>query len=127
MAKQKAIYNVSDENMRKVEFFFINKMKELGTNVIEATVKDIALESGVALATAHKAIGRLEYKGVLKVNRPDSRRFAITYQYVGDDGAFEEAISQEDQIKNLQEQVEELKAEIESLRAENIQLRMKRK
>lgn len=93
---------VSKENLRKVENFFVDKIKSEGTNRIEATVLEIAEGSGVALATAHKAIKDLDGRGVLTVIKPSSRRFPITYIYRGDIKGFEVAQSKDEQIAYLQ-------------------------
>lgn len=106
---------VSKENLRKVENFFVDKIKADGTNRIEATVLEIAEGSGVALATAHKAIKDLDGRGVLTVIKPSSRRFPITYIYRGDIQGFEVAQSKEEQIAYLQKLNEEQKETILAL------------
>ena len=106
---------VSKENLRKVENFFVEKIKSEGTNRIEATVLEIADGSGVALATAHKAIKDLDGRGVLTVIKPSSRRFPITYIYRGDVKGFEVAQSKDEQITYLQKLNEEQKEMILAL------------
>lgn len=108
-------YQVSEENLYKVESFFVDRAKELGTNRIETTVAKIAEGSGVALATAHKAILQLEKDKVLEVIRPKSRRFAITYIYNRDIEDFDFELEQHSQIEHLQSLVQKQKEEIASL------------
>lgn len=94
--------SVSKENLRKVENFFVESARATGSNRLDATVVEIAEGSGVALATAHKAIKELDGRGVLSVLKPSSRRFPITYIYRGDIEGFEAKQTQEEQIKYLQ-------------------------
>lgn len=117
---------VSKENLRKVENFFVDKIKSEGTNRIEATVLEIAEGSGVALATAHKAIKDLDGRGVLSVIKPSSRRFPITYIYRGDIKGFEVAQSKDEQIAYLQklntekdEMIAELQKRVRELENKN--------
>lgn len=114
--------NVSNENLRKVENFFVESMKSTGTNRIEATVVEIAEGAGVALATAHKAIKDLDSRGLLSVHKPSSRRFPITYYYLGDAQGFEIKQTQEGQIEYLKsllakrdEEVAELQKRVREL------------
>jgi predicted RNase H-like nuclease (RuvC/YqgF family) len=104
--------NVSRENLKKVENFFVEMIKSTGSKRIEATVIEIAEGAKVALATAHKAIKELDGRGVLSVIKPASRRFPITYIYRGDIEGFEVAQSKDEQISYLQSLVDEQKAEI---------------
>jgi hypothetical protein len=94
--------NVSKENLRKVENYFVESTRATGSKRLEATVIEIAEGAGVALATAHKAIKELDSRGVLSVIKPASRRFPITYVYRGDIEGFEVKQTQEEQIKYLQ-------------------------
>lgn len=93
---------VSKENLRKVESFFVETIKSTGNKRVEATVLEIAEGSGVALATAHKAIKELDGRGILSIIKPSSRRFPITYVYCGDIKGFEVAQSKDEQIAYLQ-------------------------
>lgn len=108
--------NVSKENLRKVESYFIDQVKTNGSNRTEATVVDIADGSGVALATAHKALKELDQRGVLTIIKPSSRRFPITYIYTGDIEGFEVAQSTEEQIEYLKDLVQERDEEIALLK-----------
>lgn len=119
---KKEISQVSKENLRKVENFFVDKIKLEGTKRIEATVIEIADGAGVALATAHKAIKELDGRGVLTIIKPSSRRFPITYIYRGDLVGFEVAQSKEEQIAYLQrmnaekdEMIQELQKRVREL------------
>lgn len=94
--------NVSKENLRKVESYFVNSIKASGSKRLDATVVEIAEGAGVALATAHKAIKELDSRGILSVLKPSSRRFPITYIYRGDIEGFDAKQTTEDQIKYLQ-------------------------
>lgn len=99
--------NVSKENLKKVESYFIEKCKSTGNKRIEATVVEIADGSGVALATAHKAIKELDGRGILSVLKPSSRRFPIVYIYRGDMKEFQISESKDEQIVYLQNLVSE--------------------
>lgn len=94
--------NVSKENLRKVENFFVETIKATGNKRIEATVIEIAQGAGVALATAHKAIKELDGRGTLSVIKPASRRFPITYVYRGDIEGYAVAQNKDEQIQYLQ-------------------------
>jgi DNA-binding MarR family transcriptional regulator len=114
--------NVSKENLRKVERFFVESTKAHGTNRTEATVIEIADGSGVALATAHKALKELDQRGLLTIIKPSSRRFPITYIYTGDIEGFSNTESKEEQIEYLQDlltardqKIIELEAQIKKL------------
>jgi predicted transcriptional regulator len=107
--------NISKENLRKVENYFVESIKTTGSNRLEATVVEIAEGAGVALATAHKAIKELDNRGVLSVIKPASRRFPITYIYRGDIEGFEIAQSKDEQISYLQNLVAEKDAIISEL------------
>jgi sugar-specific transcriptional regulator TrmB len=102
-------YSVSKENLQKVEQYFQMQSKLTEDGKISATVKDISENSGVALATAHKAIRELERKGIIKIYKPTSRRFAIEYVY-----------DPENKIERTKEQFEDL---IRSLEKENKELK----
>lgn len=107
---------VSKENLAKVEYYFVSKAKELGTNRITATVKEIADGSMVALATAHKAIRELDQRGVLDIINPPSRRFPITYIYKGDIENFEQKQTLEDQNEYLRMIISQKDDEINELK-----------
>jgi|GraSoiStandDraft_51_1057287.scaffolds.fasta_scaffold19690_2 predicted transcriptional regulator len=94
--------NVSKENLRKVENFFVEHTLSTGSKRLEATVIEIAQGAGVALATAHKAIKELDSRGILSVLKPSSRRFPIAYIYRGDIEGFEVKQTLEEQNKYLQ-------------------------
>jgi uncharacterized protein (DUF3084 family) len=111
-------YQVSDENVAKVEAYFVRRAKETGSNRIEATVIEIAEGSEVALATAHKAIKELVKEKAITVIKPKSRRFPITYVYNKDIDDFEAQKSQEGQIEYLQAVVKQLKEQVENLSKE---------
>lgn len=114
---------VSKENLRKVENYFVDKIKSSGNKRIEATVLEIADGSGVALATAHKAIKELDSRGTLSVIKPSSRRFPITYIYRGDIEGFKNNQSKDEQIEFLQRKNEELEkrvVELENLLRNNV-------
>lgn len=112
------MYHVSEENLAKVEAFFVQRVKETGTNHIEATVVEIADGSGVALATAHKAIKELKKNNTIDIIKPTSRRFAITYIYKRDIEDFNVEKSTEGQIEYLTNLVQMQNDEIEKLRRE---------
>jgi DNA-binding MarR family transcriptional regulator len=109
------VYQVSDENLLKVEDFFVRKVKETGSKSLEATVVDIADGSGVALATAHKAIKELSKKKIIDIIRPQSRRFAITYVYHGDIQGFNDKKEDNFQLDYLKDLVQQMKEEIAEL------------
>lgn len=94
--------NVSKDNLRKVENFFVDTVKSTGNKRIEATVIEIAEGANVALATAHKAIKELDGRGVLSIIKPASRRFPITYVYRGDIEGYEISQNKDEQIVYLQ-------------------------
>ncbi|RPK20001.1 MULTISPECIES: hypothetical protein [Paenibacillus] len=112
------MYHVSEENMLKVEAFFVQKVREVGTNQFEATVVEIAEGSGVALATAHRAIKELKKQNVIDIIKPTSRRFAITYIYKRDIQDFNVEQSKEGRIEYLTGLVQTQNDEIEKLRNE---------
>lgn len=107
--------NVSKENLRKVEGYFIESIKASGSKRLEATVVEIADGAGVALATAHKAIKELDSRGILSVIKPSSRRFPITYVYRGDIEGFDAKQTQEDQIRYLQNLLAERDEKVSTL------------
>jgi hypothetical protein len=107
--------NVSKENLKKVENFFVDTIRATGSKRIEATVIEIAEGAGVALATAHKAIKELDGRGTLTVIKPASRRFPITYVYRGDVEGFEVAQSKDEQIAYLQSLLNEKNEEVIAL------------
>lgn len=107
---------VSKENLVKVEYYFVTKAKELGTNRIEATVQEIASGSGVALATAHKALNELNQRGVINKIKPSSRRFPIIYEYKGNLEGFDVAQTKDQRIGHLENTVALRDKEIESLK-----------
>lgn len=74
-------FAISNESLQKVEMFFKSETIDSINEPVIATVLDIAQGSGVALATAHKAIKELEKRGVLKIIKPQSRREPIQYIY----------------------------------------------
>ncbi len=113
-----SIYQVSEENVAKVEAFFVRRVKETGTNHIEATVVEIAEGSEVALATAHKAIKELTKQQVISVIKPKSRRFAITYIYNRPIEEFTAEQQEQGQIEYLTNLVQLQNEEIEKLRRE---------
>lgn len=116
--------NVSKENLLKVEGFFVEQAKITGTNRTEATVNDISVGAGVALATAHKALKELSARGVLTVIKPSSRRIPITYIYQKDIEGFEIAQSKDEQIAYLKELNEKKDDEIAQLNAKIRQLEL---
>jgi predicted transcriptional regulator len=111
-------HKVADENLKKVEAFFVRRAKELGSHRMEATVVEIAEGSEVALATAHKAIQQLQKDKVIDVIKPKSRRFAITYIYKKDIEGFEVEQEQDDQLQYLLNLNEEYRQEIARLTKE---------
>jgi DNA-binding MarR family transcriptional regulator len=106
--------NVSKENLRKVENYFVEQVRSLGNKRIEATVVEIADGSGVALATAHKAIKELDQRGRITVIKPSSRRFPITYVYRGDIQGFEVAQNKDEQIEFLKNRIAELEEQLKN-------------
>lgn len=110
-------HKVTDENLRKVIRFFIDQMEKTGDNHIEATVVEIANGSGVALATAHRAIKRLGEKGQLKIIKPvhESRRYGITY--VVTDELYAQ-FNEHSQLEYLQKLVEKYQMEVADLKNE---------
>lgn len=107
--------NVSKENLRKVERYFVDQVKASGNKRTEATVVDIAEGAGVALATAHKAIKELDQRGILTVLKPSSRRFPIVYIYNHSIEGFEVAESKDEQIEFLKQRVLELEEQVRQL------------
>lgn len=116
-------YQVSEENMQKVEAYFVEKVKNGGSNRFEATVVDIADGAGVALATAHKAIKQLAEERKITIHKPSSRRFPIAYVYNNSIEGFEKKADKEDQIEYLQKLVRDLKKEVAELTSENQNLK----
>jgi predicted transcriptional regulator len=116
--KVMSYYQVSDENLQKVEAYFVKRTKETGSNRIEATVIEIAEGSGVALATAHKAIKTLVKEKIITMIKPKSRRFPINYIYTKD-------IADYDAVKTEQEQIEYLKGLVQQYREELEEMRVK--
>lgn len=117
---------VSKDNLRKVEEFFVEQARQKGTNIVQATVAEIADGSGVALATAHKALKELKKLELLNWKEPKSRRFPIEYKYIGSIEGFQQNINKDDQIRNLQNLVKELQDQIIELEHENAMLRTSR-
>ena len=113
-----AQYQVSEENLNKVESFFVRRVKETGSNRIEATIIDIAEGSDVALATAHKAIKELALNKYVQIIKPSSRRFPITYVYTRSIEGFDVEENSKDQIVYLKDLVFAQKKEIEILKKE---------
>jgi ribosomal protein S25 len=106
---------VSKDNLRKVERYFVEKVKSSGLKRTEATVVEIAEGSGVALATAHKALKDLEQRGVLTVIKPSSRRFPIQYIYNTSIEGFEVAEGKDEQIEFLKQRVAELEEKLRQM------------
>jgi hypothetical protein len=115
-------YQVSDENIQKVEAYFVKRIKEVGSTRLEATVVDIADGSGVALATAHKAIKQLAESKRITVIKPNSRRFPITYVYNGNVEGFVKKQSAEEQIEYLQGLVQSLQSKLATVTKERNEL-----
>jgi hypothetical protein len=115
-------YQVSDENMKKMQMYFVKKIKETGTNRIEATVVEIADGAEVALATAHKALKQMAKENKLTIIKPSSRRFPITYVYNEDIQGFEETQNKDEQIEYLQNLVAELNEKVARLEQENYEM-----
>jgi predicted transcriptional regulator len=115
-------YQVSDENLAKVENYFVNRVKDGGSKRFEATVIDIADGSGVALATAHKAIKQLAEAKIISIIKPNSRRFPISYTYLGDIEGFEQNIKDQSQIEYLQHLVAQLQEQVNQLESDNREL-----
>jgi hypothetical protein len=115
-------YQVSDENIQKVEAYFVKRIKEVGSTRLEATVVDIADGSGVALATAHKAIKQLAESKRITVIKPNSRRFPITYVYNGNVEGFVKKQSAEEQIEYLQGLVQSLQSKLTTVTKERNEL-----
>jgi predicted transcriptional regulator len=109
--KVMSYYQVSDENLQKVEAYFVKRTKETGSN-------RIAEGSGVALATAHKAIKTLVKEKIITMIKPKSRRFPINYIYTKD-------IADYDAVKTEQEQIEYLKGLVQQYREELEEMRVK--
>lgn len=118
-------YQVSEENLKRVEAFFVEQVKNGGNNRFEATVVEIAEGSGVALATAHKAIKQLAEEKKITIVKPSSRRFPISYIYNANIEAYNKKIDKEEQIEYLQKLVIDLKSEISELTNENNELKGK--
>jgi predicted transcriptional regulator len=109
-------HQVSEENISKVESFFVQKAKETGSKKVEVTVIEIAEGADVALATAHKAIQQLERDKIIEVIKPKSRRFPITYIYKRDIEGFEVEQSQQWQLEYLFKLVKQQSEEIADLK-----------
>jgi transposase len=116
-------YQVSDENMQKVEAYFVKRIREVGSTRLEATVVDIADGSGVALATAHKAIKQLAQEKRITIIKPNSRRFPITYVYNGSIEGFVKKQTAEEQIEYLQNLIQELQSKLDGVTKERNELR----
>lgn len=117
-------HQVSDENMKKVEAFFVKRVKETGSNRIEATVVEIAEGSSVALATAHKAVKELIRIKTIDMVKPKSRRFPINYIYTKDINDFQATVDEKDQIEYLKTLVQDQQDTIEAQRKELEELRV---
>lgn len=115
-------YQVSDENMAKVEAYFVKRVKEGGSKRFEATVNQVADGSGVALATAHKAIKQLAEQKKINMIKPNSRRFPISYIYLDDVEGFEQNIMEHSQIEYLQSLVATLQQQVADLEEDNRKL-----
>ncbi|KRE70864.1 hypothetical protein [Paenibacillus sp. Soil750] len=104
-------YTVNAENLGKVQQFFQLQSEKLGNGIpMSFTVVQIAEDSNVALATAHKALKELANRGVISVIKGQSRREAIQYIYRG---------------SSPQKSLQELEAMVNQLENENKILREK--
>lgn len=100
-------FSVSDESLQKVEKFFKSESTRNSEETITGTIQQIANQSGVALATAHKAIKELEKRGILNIIRPKSRREPIQYIYAEKQDRSKEEL--EFLVKEYEATIKELK------------------
>lgn len=107
------LYQVSEENVKKVETFFVQRAKDTGTNVIKETVVDIAELSGVSLATAHKAIQELVKRKIIERVKQNSLKAGFSYVYKADIEGFEITKNKEEHYEWLKERVEQLQMELD--------------
>ncbi|OZB96540.1 hypothetical protein [Paenibacillus sp. XY044] len=116
-------YMVSEQNLRKVENYIVDRVVQSGDRRFQETLTVVAKESGVALMTAIRAIRELENAGKVISLRSASRRIANTYEYVGDLIGFIENQSSEDKIQYLQSKLAEVSSEKAKLEDELDQAR----
>lgn len=116
-------HEVSEENLRKVERFFVEKAKEEGTKELQDTIVNISNGADVAVATAHRAIKKLEEKGILTIIKPVSRRFSRTYIYNGDISEFTEEENKDRQIVYLKSMIAKKDGIIQEKNKENDELK----
>ncbi|MEK4038901.1 hypothetical protein MHH49_15325 [Paenibacillus sp. FSL F4-0122] len=113
-------YQPSQENIDKVIAYFVSKVKATGSRRFSETVNNIADNSYVALATAHRVINQLEIEKKITVIRHNSRRIPTEYIYNGDIEGFLLEKDKDEQIAYLQELVQQLKVENDDLRQQII-------
>lgn len=116
-------YQVSEDSIRKVESYIVKRARETGSKTVAEPVATIAKGAGVALATAHKALEKLEKQRIITVVRASSRRNPNEYTYRGDMELFEEQEQEIDQLEYLKELVRELTEKNEALERENRELK----
>lgn len=117
-----SMYLVSDDNVDKVKRFFIRQSKETGLTV-NMRVDEIAFHSGVALATAHKALQALSDEGFLEIERSACRRNANSYHVMSDIDIEEKKMSIEEELVYEKQQNRLLMEQVTRLRIELAQLR----
>ncbi|OMD73276.1 hypothetical protein BSK48_05245 [Paenibacillus odorifer] len=109
-------YQPSQENVDKVSAYFVSKVKTTGSRRFSETIADIARNSDVALATAHRVIKQLVAEKKITAIRHDSRRIANEYIYHDDIVGFLLEKDKDQQISYLQDLVQQLVSENEDLR-----------
>jgi predicted transcriptional regulator len=105
---------ISEEKLRAVEGFFHERCSQIGTTIIDnLTVEEVADKSGVSLATAHKAIRRLEQEGKMIVLKGSSRRENNVYVYKSTDFGNRKILVDQHFIDRLMERIYELETALQ--------------
>ena len=107
---------ISKENRIKLQNYFIDQVISSGSRKVQDTVANIAKESELALATTHRGIAELVRRGVLTVQRSDSRRFPNIYTYTGELDETKNFVDKDAEIEYLRKKVKNLQREVKSLR-----------
>ena len=107
---------ISKENRIKLQNYFIDQVVSKGSRKIQETVNNIAEESGLALATAHKGITELVNRGVLSVQKSKSRRFPNVYTYLGELDETKNFVDKDAEIEYLRKKMKKLQREVKMLR-----------
>lgn len=110
--------SISSDSLSKVEKMFKEKSAQLNGAIITMTVAEVAEQSGVALATAHKAIKELVRHGIVNIIRPSSRRESVQYIYKGREGKEKTKQELESYIRELENEIAVLKKRLEQYEGE---------